>query len=319
MKPPRLERSSTRSFRLLRALLSRRRWHLPKRGFNLQKDGKPIFPRLNLGAYSDERVVEEVFDGDLTVASISGNCKVTLESRLGSITINHKIERGAYAKLKAAGTVTIGEDIEQHSIVQIVAGGDVTIGQTINENSQATITSTAGKIDIGSKIDNYSEARLTAGTTVHIGQDIDQRSTAFITAQGDVTIEGNINRHANVNIISLHGAISIGRTVKDSIASLTAGTTVHIADKLDQHSQVTVLAQRDVTIGETIDRHSAATITSVNGSINIGRGLSGSAIATLIALNGSINMIGPVDRGATFNWNAQYLNCLREDGTFNQI
>jgi hypothetical protein len=226
MKP--LERSLTRSFRLLHALLSRRRRHLLER--DLQKDGKPIFPPLNLGTYSGEGVVEEVFDGDLTVASISGNCKVTLESRHGSITIKHKIERGAYAKLQAAGAVTIGEDIEQHSIVQIVAGGDVTIGQTINENSQATITSTAGKIDIGSKMDNCSEARLTAGTTVHIGQDIDQHSTAFITAQGDVTIEGNINRHATANIISLHGAIGIGRMVKDSIASLTAGRTVHIVD-----------------------------------------------------------------------------------------
>ena len=318
MKPQRLERLSTRSFRLLHGLLRRRRWRLPKRDFDLQKDGMPIFPPLNLGTYSGECVVEEVFDGDLTVASISGNCKVTLESRHGSITIKHKIERGAHAKLKAAGAVSIGEGIEQHAIVQIVAGGDATIGQPINENSQATITSTAGKIDIRSKMDNYSEARLTAGTTVHIGQDIDQHSTAFITAQGGVTIEGNINRHANVNIISLHGAISIGRTVKDSIASLTAGTTVHIADKLDQHSQVTVLAQSDVTIGQTID-HSAATITSVNGSINIGRGLSGSAIATLIALNGCINIGGSVDRGSTVNWNAQYFNCPREDGTFNQI
>jgi hypothetical protein len=319
MKPQRLERSLTRSFRLLHALLSRRRRHFLERDFNLQKDGKPIFPPLNLGTYSGEGVVEEVFDGDLTVASISGNCKVTLESRHGSITIKHKIERGAYAKLQAAGAVTIGEDIEQHSIVQIVAGGDVTIGQTINQNSQATITSTAGKIDIGSKMDNCSEARLTAGTTVHIGQDIDQHSTAFITAQGDVTIEGNINRHATVNIISLHGAISIGRMVKDSIASLTAGTTVHIADKLDEHSQATVLAEGDVTIGQTINQQSAATITSVNGSINIGRGLSGSAIATLIALNGSINIGGSVDRGSTVNWNAQYFNCPREDGTFNQI
>ena len=314
-----LEQSLPRTSGPLRPFLRHRRSH-PLEHVILNNDGKPIFPPSNLGTYSGECVVNQVFDGDITVDNISGQCNVTLESRYGSITITHKIEQSAQVNLKAASTVTIGESIDQRSIVQISAGGNVMIGQTINHNSQATITSVAGKIDIGLKVDNHSTAKLTAGTTVHLGQDIGQYSTVIITAQGDVTIDRDINGRATADIISLNGAIGIGRMVKDNvIASLTADKTVHIGEKLDQYCQVTVLAQSDVSIGHKIDHHSAAKITSLEGSINIGQGLSGSALATLIALNGSINIGGSVDRGSTVDWNAQYFNCSHDDGTINYI
>jgi len=313
------EQSLPRAAWLLRPFLHRRRWH-PLDHITLSNDSKPTFPPFNLGAYSGECVINQVFDGDITVDNISGQCNVTLESRYGSITITHKIEQWAQVNLKAACMVTIGESIDQHSIVEITAGGDIMIGQTINRNSQATITSVAGKIDIGLKVDSYSKAKLTAGTAVHIGQDIGQHSTVIITAQGDVKIGRDINQHATADIISLNGAIGIGQMIKDSvIASLTAGKTVHIGEKLDQYCQVTIRAQSDVSIGHKIDHRSAAEITSVEGSINIGQGLSGIATATLIALNGFINISGSVDRDSTVNWNAQYFNCLHNDGTVNHI
>ncbi len=288
--------------------------------FTLLKDGKPTYAPLNLGTYSGECVIEEVFDGDLTLEKIDQHCKVTLTSRHGSITIKHKVDQWSYANLKAATTVTIGEGIDQHSIVEIVAGGDVSIGQTINENSQASITSTGGKIEIGLKVDNYSEANLNAGTTVHIGQKIDQHSVATITAQGDVNIDEGIDQHATVDITSVNGSINIAQKVDNtSIVTLTAGKAVNVGLKFDQHSDVTVVAQDDVTIGQKIDQHAVAKITSANGSINIGQGLSGFATATLTAGKGSINIGDSVDGGSTVNWSALAFNCPHQDGTINHI
>jgi len=266
-------------------------------------DASPTFPPIDLGTYSGSgfAVIEEVFDGDITLEKIDNGARVTLESRHGSITIRDKIsDRNTYANLKAATTVSIGGKIDQGANVQILAGGDVTIGQTIDQGSQATITSTSGKIDIGLKVDAYSGAYLSAGTTVHIGQTLDQHSNVTIMAQGDVTIEKKIDQTATVTITSVHGAINIGEKVDQwSFATLTAGTTVNIGQKIDQHA--------------------TANINSASGSIDIGQGLSGNATATLIALNGDINIGDSVDGGSTLNWSAQHLNCPHQDGTINHV
>jgi hypothetical protein len=201
-------------------------------------DPHPTFPPLYLGTYAGDAVIEEVFDGDLTLEEISDHCKVTLESRHGSITIKHKIEQHAYANLKAATGVSIGEGIDQHAIVQIVAGGDVTIGHKINERSQATITSTSGKIEIEQKVDNYSEATLIAGNTVSIGETLDQHSTVMISAQGDVSIHLKIDQHANVQITSANGSIDIGQGLSgEAIATLIAlNGDINIGDSVDAGS-----------------------------------------------------------------------------------
>jgi hypothetical protein len=262
-------------------------------------DTTPTFAPLYLGTYSGDALIEEVFDGDLTLEKIDQGCKVTLESRHGDITINHKIDQHSYANLKAYTTVKIGEKIDQVSIAQILAGGDVTIGQSIDAGAQASITSTSGKIDIGEKVDAASRATLMAGTTVHIGQTIDQHSDVIIIAQGDVTIDEKIDQHATADITSVKGSITIGQKVDQwAIATLTAGTTVHIREKVDQHATVTIVAQGDVTIDEKLDQHTTSTITSVHGSITVVQGMSGGAIATLKALNGSITMEA-VDAGCT--------------------
>ncbi len=214
--------------------------------------GTPTFPPLYLGTYDGDgdAVIEEVFDGDLTLEYIKNGCKVTLESRHGSITINHKIDQHSYANLKAATTVSIGEKIDNQSIAIITAGGDVTIGQQIDQGSNATITSTSGAISIGQNVNQASGATLTAATSVSIGLKIDQHSNAVITA----------------------------------------GTTVNIGQAIDQHSTAMITAQGDITIGHKLDQHTNSTITSVNGSITVSQGMSGSATATLKALNGTITM-----------------------------
>lgn len=284
------------------------------------QDGTPSYPPLDLGTYSGDCIIEEVFDGDLTLEKIDDHCKVTLESRHGSITIKHKIDQHSYANLKAATTVSIGETIDQHSIAQIVAGGDVTIGEKIDQFSQATITSISGKISIGQKVDNTSEATLTAGTTVTIGQKIDQHSSATIVAQGDIRIEQTIDQHSAATITSVLGSIYIGEKVDaHSAATLTAGTTVQVGQKFDQHATVTVVAQGDVSIGQKIDQHAVADITSNNGNINIGQGLSGNCSATVRALNGDINIGDSVDSGSSLTWSAKQLNCPHQDGTITHV
>jgi hypothetical protein len=306
------QRSLTRTGRLFQAFRRRRRRLATQRIFGRRQDERPSFPAFDLGSYAGECVAEEAFDGDLTIDRISGSCKITLESRHGSITIRHKVEQGARAQLKAAKAVTIGDGIDQHAIVHIAAGGNVTIGQSISEGSQARITTFAGQIDIAMKVDNHSQANLTA-VAVHIGQGIGPHSAAIITAQGDVTIDGSIIRHATADIISLKGAISIAQAIEDNVSALlTAGKTVHVGEKVDQRSEVTVLAQDDVIIGDKIGCDSVAKITSINGSISIGQGLGRGASATLIARNGSINLGGSVDEDAILNWNAQRFNCPQQ-------
>jgi hypothetical protein len=204
----------------------------------LLMDAIPTYPPIDLGTYSGDCVIDEVFDGDISLEKVDQHCKLTLESRHGSITIKHKIDQHSYANLKAATTVTIGEGIDQHSIVQILAGGDVTIGKKINEYSQASITSTSGKIEIGEKVDNTSEANLTAGTTVHIGQKFDQHSTVTVVAQGDVTIDQKIDQHASVDITSAHGNINIGQGLSgNATATLRAPNgDINIGDSVDSGS-----------------------------------------------------------------------------------
>jgi hypothetical protein len=138
--------------------------------------GIPTYPPLNLGIYSGDCVIEEVFDGDLTLDNVTQHVKLTLTSRHGGITINQKIDQHCYANLTAASTVSIGQTIDQHSIAQINAGGDVTIGLKIDAGSQASITSTGGKIVIGQTVDAASGASLTAATSVSIGLKIDAGS-----------------------------------------------------------------------------------------------------------------------------------------------
>jgi hypothetical protein len=285
-------------------------------------DANPTFPPLDLGTYSGSgrMIIEEAFDGDLTLEKIDNGARVTLESRHGSITIKDKIsDRNTYANLKAAKGVRIGNKIDQGATVVIVAGGDVAIGQTIDQGSNATITSTNGKIDIGLKVDAYSGANLTAFTTVRIGQTIDQHSNVVITAQGDVTIVEKIDQHAIAEITSKNGSIWIGQTIDQwAIATLTAATTVDIGLKVDQHAQATITAGGDVTIGQKLDQHTDSNITSTNGSITVVEGMSGNATALLTAVNGTITM-DTIDSGCTLNFNAQSLDCPHQNGTVNHV
>jgi hypothetical protein len=233
--------------------------------FTQLASGTPTYPPLYLGTYDGDgdAVIEEVFDGDLTLEYIKNGCKVTLESRHGSITINHKIDQHSYANLKAATTVSIGEKIDNQSIAEIVAGGDVTIGQKIDQGSNATIITsgaisigqtvdqasgamlTAGtSVTIGEKIDQHSNAVITAGTTVHIGQKIDQHSTAMITAQGDITIDQKLDQHTNSTITSVNGSITVSQGMSGNCtATLKALNGTITMDTIDSGSTLNWSAQ----------------------------------------------------------------------------
>jgi hypothetical protein len=179
-----------------------------KASFVILKDLNPKFPPVYLGTYQQDAKILEVFDGDITLEKIDQHCDVTLESRHGSITINHKVVQHCYANLTAHTTVHIGQGVDQHSIVEILAGGDVTIGEKINESSEAHITS-SGSIDIQQKVDNTSAATLRAGTTVHVGEKIDQHSTFDVVAEGDVTIDQKLDQHSHSTITSNKGSITV--------------------------------------------------------------------------------------------------------------
>jgi hypothetical protein len=216
-------------------------------------DEDPTFPPIDLGAYVGPCVIEEVFDGDLTLDKVDQHVDLRLESRHGSITIKHKINQHSYANLKAAGGVTIGEGIDQHSTVEIVCGGDVTIGQTINEYSWASIT-TPGKIEIGQKVDNSSGAVLNAGS-VHIGQTVDQHSTAQIHAQGNVTIDQKIDQHSTADITSVNGNVHIGQKLDEyTISSITAQNgSIRVVQGMSGSATATLKAPHGTITMDTID------------------------------------------------------------------
>ena len=170
------------------------------------------YPSINLGSRSGTGNAAEPYDGDLTLDRIENNYHLTLESRHGSITINHKIDQHATANLTACGDVFIGESIDQHSTANISTHGAVHIVLKIDAGSTVVINADK-EIDIGQKIDQWSGATLTAGTTVHIGEKIDQHSTVVIVADGNVTIDQGIDQHSPVDITSTNGSIIIGQAV----------------------------------------------------------------------------------------------------------
>ncbi|MBV8773793.1 MAG: hypothetical protein JO166_15920 [Deltaproteobacteria bacterium] len=79
------------------------------------------------------------------------------------------------------------------------------------------------------------------------------------------------------------------------------------------------MAHDDVMVGQTVEGHADAKITSVTGRIDIGQGLRNGATATLIATNGSITIDGAVDQTSIVNWSARVFNCLRQDGTIKRL
>src|SRR4029453_3577833 len=96
--------------------------------------------------------------------------------------------------------------------------------------------------------------------------------------------------------------------------SLTAGTTVHIGQKIDQHTEATVVANGDVVIDQKIDHPSDVKIPSTNGSVHIGQALSGFAKARLIADNGDIRIDDSVDGGSTLDWAAAHVSSPHHTG-----
>ncbi len=266
-----------------------------------------------------EEIVEHVTDGDLTLDRILANCKVTLESRYGTINIAGRIGEGVQATLKAAKGVRIQEGIGPHSIVQIQSGGDVLICHAIAERARVTITSAAPEIDPITQT-YRSESELTPGSVVQIDGDVGQNSSAKITAQWDVTIAGTISEEANLDVISLRGTVSIGTMNQNRVvAVVTAGKSIHLLDNLGPRSKLTAMAHDDVTIGGKIEQAGEAKITSIAGSITIGQGLANEANARLAASNGRITIGGAVERGAAVAWKALEFSCSRQEGTIRRV
>lgn len=281
-------------------------------------DETPEFFPLDLGTYEGDCVIDEAFDGDLTLEKIDQHCKVTLESRHGSITIKHKIDQHSYANLKAAKGVFIGEKIDQLSRVRIEAGGDVKIGQSIDAGASVVIDA-KGAIDIGLKLDAYSGAQLTAGKSVRIGETIDQHSNANIVAGGDIHVGLKIDAYATANLTSSGGSVRVGQTIdQHAIVAIKAAATVDIGLKIDQHAVATIEAGGDIHIGQKLDQHTTSTITSTNGSVTVVQGMSGNATATIEAPNGRIKM-NTIDGGCTLKWHAQQLDCPNQNGAVTRI
>jgi hypothetical protein len=195
------------------------------------------WPSVNLGTRSGPANSAETYDGDCLIDKLDNSYHLTLQSRHGGITINHKIDQHSTANLTACGQVFIGETIDQHSTANISTHRGVHIVLKIDAGSTVTINADK-EIEIGQTIDQWSGVNMTAGTTVHIGLKIDQHSTVTIIADGDVTIDQGIDQHAVVDITSNNG---------------------------------------DIIIGQAVDGNADATLRAPNGSVTIGQKVAGGA------------------------------------------
>jgi len=126
-------------------------------------------------------------------------------------------------------------------------------------------------------------------------QNITNRTTGtFQSRNGSVYIEEKVDDHSDVTIL--------------------AAVDVQIAQKVDQHSQAEIVAGGSVTIGEKIDQHSVAVITAMNGNVNIGQKIDQHSWARIRVPNGALTIGEAVDQHSHLHYQAMSASIPRVDG-----
>ena len=117
--------------------------------------------------------------------------------------------------------------------------------------------------------------------------------------QGSVTIRKRIDQHSNLTIRAAKD-VTIGEKIdQHSSANITAGGSVTIGQKIDQHSIARITAQ-NIHIGEKVDQHSVAFLSAPNGTLAIDQGVSGTSVVHYLAKTARI---GHVDDNCTVDMN----------------
>lgn len=130
---------------------------------------------------------------------------------------------------------------------------------------------------------------------------------------GDLHIH-NITNHATGTFESRDGSIIIDEKVDDhSNVRLLAAGDVRIGQKIDQHSQAEIIAGGNVSIGEKIDQHSVGLITAKTGNVDIGQKIDQHSWARISAPNGTLRIGEAVDQHSHLHWQARSASIPRVD------
>ena len=131
---------------------------------------------------------------------------------------------------------------------------------------------------------------------------------------GDLRID-NISSHATGTYQSRKGSIIINQKVDDhSNVRLVAAKDVRIGEKIDQHSQAEIDAGGSVSIGQKIDQHSVALITSRSGNVSIGEKIDQHSWAMIFVPNGNLNIGQGVDQHSYLHYQARSGSVGHVDG-----
>ena len=270
---------------------------------------------LHLTTIESHRTVDLINDDDIFVdGKIDDNCKVTLVSRNGNITIANKIENNCSVTLIAAGDVRIGTSggdpdgdrkIDNNCSVDVEAGGSISLGSRINNHCNVKFKA-RGDVSVGTRIDNNSRVVIDSGGAVSIGDMLNNNSVLELRAVNDVTIGGKIDDNSNATIDTLRGGITI-------------------AGKIDDNTIVAISAARDILIGTSggsDDRkinNRCQVYARSGGQIQVGDKLGDDCIVQFRAC-GTITIVGVVERGCqaffeTHDDNAISVRKIRDSNT----
>ena len=122
-----------------------------------------------------------------------------------------------------------------------------------------------------------------------------QKSKVFQSRDGSVVVRHKIDNNSDVRIIAAKDVTIVEKIDQHSIVNISAGGRVYIGQGIDQHSQANITAGDSVTIVHKIDQHSVATITTQTGDVLIPQGIDQHSQATITA-GGSVTIGQKIDQ-----------------------
>jgi hypothetical protein len=252
---------------------------------------------------------------------------VFLESTLGNVTIDGKIDGGSTVTLKAGMDVIIGatggdddKKIDGKSNVSVTAGHSISFGSYIHK---AIVDMTAhGTIVLPREIDNGARVRAIADGDISIGAFVHANSRAeLVSNRGMVTIAQNVD-HSSKVWLTAAGDIRVGifsgdqNIEGDSFVSATSGASISLGGQIT--GSITVVdfaACKSIAIGQGISGGASVRLTTGAGagSITIAQPVTDSGTNLTSFPVGAIVPAPTVQSGAVFTqspWLAADTLCL---------
>jgi hypothetical protein len=131
---------------------------------------------------------------------------------------------------------------------------------------------------------------------------------------GDLTID-NITSHTSGKFQSRNGSVIIKHKIDDhSNVVIIAAKDVRIGEKIDQHSEAKIEAGGSVLIGQKIDQHSVGIITAHNGNVAIGEKVDQHSWARISVPKGKLTIGQGVDQHSHLHYQAKSSSIGRVDG-----